>query len=137
MGIFSFSRALVRTSFHSKHDKKVAYFILLPLGNRNEKKTSLRVSREVLGNLERNTKRGERMMRPSAKCRLSQKVPKFLSTTALQHCKLSFLLAEVGGFLPPYRFNCLWACSFQCQFHDLRLVCHDADETGLKIVRSG
>ena len=29
----------------------------------------------------------------------------------MQRCKLLF-----GGFLPPYRFNCLWACSFHCQF---------------------
>ena len=40
----------------------------------------------------------------------------FLTATALQHCKLSILLSESGGFLPPYRFNCLWACSFHCQF---------------------
>ena len=39
-------------------------------------------------------------MRLPAKCRLYGKVPKFPMATALQHCKLSILLAEVGGFLP-------------------------------------
>lgn len=42
----------------------------------------------------------------------------YISTNdCLQHCKLLF-----GGFLPPYRFNCLLASSFHLQFHDLRLL---------------
>ncbi len=29
---------------------------------------------------------------------------------------LAALQIAVGGFLPPCRFNCLWARSFHCQF---------------------
>ena len=49
----------------------------------------------------------------------------FLTATALQHCKL--LLADLS---PPYRFNCLWACSFHCQFHDSRFVLERGDFCG-------
>ena len=88
-----------------------------------EKKTSLRISREVLGNLERNTKRGERLCASSARCRLSQKVPKFLSTTALQHCKLSVRQNwRIGGFLPALSFHCLIVSFLSFQFHDLKIV---------------
>ena len=54
------------------------------------------------------------------------KLPTFLAATALQR-KLS-----LADFSPPYRFIrrrrgygglvCLWAFSFHCQFHDLRLI---------------
>ena len=50
-------------------------------------------------------------------------------TTALQHCKLSILLAEAGGVLPPYRFNCLWDSSFHFQFHDLRVLSQRGSES--------
>ena len=49
---------------HSRHDKKVAHFTSAATRqSERKKKTSLRISREVLGNLERNTKRGKRIMR--------------------------------------------------------------------------
>ena len=88
-------------SFRAGGSRRATSLPASPLGNRDKKKTSLRISREVLGNLERNTKRGKRLRVSSTKCRLSQKVPKFLSTTALQHCKLSFLLAEVSWRISP------------------------------------
>ena len=31
-------------------------------------------------------------------------------------------LRRSADFSPPYRFNCLWACSFHFSFHDLRLL---------------
>ena len=35
-----------------------------------------------------------------------------------------------ADFSPPYRFNCLWACSFHLQFYDLRLVLERGDFVG-------
>ena len=74
-------------------------------------------------------------------CKVSSysKLPTFLEATALQHCL---------NHLPPYGgqsadFSRLIVLTvyglvpFIVSFHDLRLVCQDADETGLKIVRLG
>ena len=52
----------------------------------------------------------------SSACIAHFELPTF-SRRLQQHCKLLF-----GGFLPPYRFNCLLAYSFHFSFHDLRLL---------------
>jgi len=71
-------------------------------------------------------------------CRLSE-LSTFLWTTAcsIANCcrRISRLSLPLGVFAspwvanprkgrlpPPYRFNCLWACSFHFSFHDLRLL---------------
>ena len=42
------------------------------------------------------------------------------------------------GGCPPMTVSLFyWPCPFIVSFHDLRSVCHDADETGLYIVRFG
>ena len=65
--------------------------------------------------LYRNTTKGKTLAR--FLCIVSStKFLTFRSATALQHTKL--LSAD---FSPPYRFNCLWACSFHFSFHDSRL----------------
>ena len=43
----------------------------------------------------------------------------------LEHCKL--LLAD---FSPPYRFNCLWAFSFHCQFPRFEIGLQRGDFVG-------
>jgi len=62
------------------------------------------------------TRREEAHVRLPAKCRLSRNLLGF--TRRL----LAALQIVVRRDFPPYRFNCLWACSFHFQFHDLRLM---------------
>jgi hypothetical protein len=77
-------------------------------------KSSLRVFSEALRLPFWNTKGGSAFALAS-KCR--QNFLRIPENDCLQHCKL--LSAD---FSPPYRFNCLWACSFHFSFHDLRLL---------------
>ena len=65
---------------------------------------------------------------------LLMKISNVSRNDCLQYCKLLSYppvadrreaVARVVRLPPPYRFNCLWACSFHFSFHDLRLLsCH-------------
>ena len=107
-GNLLFFRALVCTSFHSRHDKKVAYFILLPLGNRNEKKkTPPRISIGAVGiALEEIRREASALCASSAKYRLP-----WTSYIPIDDCfaallkSSSSLRRSVGGFLPALSFQ--------------------------------
>ena len=105
--------------------------------------------------LYRNTTRGKTLARFLCIVSSVLKFIRFLVTTALQHAKLlsadfSALarrvrfpmgreppqgyppvadrreaVARVVRLPPPYRFNCLWTCSFHFSFHDSRLDISD------------
>ena len=68
-------------------------------------KTSLRVSLEVVGITLIETQREANAYAFPLPSVVDRELPTFLRTTALQHCKLSILLAEVGGFLPALSFQ--------------------------------
>ena len=65
--------------------------------NRGHKKTSLRVSWEVLVNLIGNTKRGERMVRSLCNVPSDVKFTRFPTTTALQRCANELLVRGWKG----------------------------------------
>ena len=54
--------------------------------------------------------------------------PEFSQNSLLR--LLAALQIAVGGFLPPYRFNCLWAFSFHCQFPRFEIGLQRGDFVG-------
>ena len=97
------------------------------------KKTSLRVSSEVV-EFTLNETRSE----ANALCvPLPSAVIREILYVSLDDCFAALQIA-VGGFLPALSFYrsrgtrdpTLWACSFHCQFHDLRLVLERGDFVG-------
>ena len=68
----------------------------------------------------------------SASAPPAQYRPLSISHNFLQTITRSIANCCLADFSPPYRFNCLWACSFHFSFHDLRLVLrHDARRTNV------
>ena len=98
-------------SFRASGSRRVISLPASPLGNRNEKKTSLHVPCEAVRNALTETRREvKRVALSPARCRQS-KFLTFHRTTALQHCKL-----QMADFSPPWFVNCLWARSFHFSF---------------------
>ena len=96
-----------------------------PLGNRTKKENLSSCLERGRSNCRTgNTKRGKRACASSAICRPVEIFERFSwrLLAALQIAVISTgrrpprkRSLEWCGFLPPYRFNCLWACSFHCQ----------------------
>ena len=108
------------------------FFLFVPTQFCNmKKKSSLHAHREAVRNALREHKGRKRVCAclPSVVRRIFSR---FLYTTA------AALQIAVGGFLPALSFYrsrgtrdpTLWACSFHCQFHDLRLVLQRGDFVG-------
>ena len=49
------------------------------------------------------------------------------NTMGSRNFQYKVIASSCTDFSPPYRFNCLWACSFHFSFHDLRLVLEPSD----------